>query len=143
MVKSGFTLVELLVVIAIISILSAVGAVIFTEMMKNSRDQARWRDLNAVKQALELYRNEKHFYPLFLSNLVPEYLESTPSDQVEGRSYRYEAAPAGCNTTDRNCTGFVFCAKKEASSSFGSLPEQCGYLNCEYVTDCNMGVESN
>lgn len=61
--KKGFTLIELLVVISIISVLSSV---VLTQT-KNARDRAndskRISDLRAIRNALELYRNDHGRYP--------------------------------------------------------------------------------
>lgn len=61
--KNGFTLVELLVSITILSILTAVSVVIFTGVTSQARDGQRKRDLQFIKQALELYRSDQGFYP--------------------------------------------------------------------------------
>lgn len=61
--KNGFTLVELLVTIAILGVLSSIAIVVFRGVTAGVRDSRRISDLQSIKQALELYRNDKHYYP--------------------------------------------------------------------------------
>ncbi len=71
--RLGFTMIELLVVVTIIAVLSAVGLVIFTNSARSSRDAKRKADLEAVRQALVLYRSDNSCYPntLDMSNGSP------------------------------------------------------------------------
>lgn len=52
----GFTLVEVLVTVTIVAVLMAIGAVSFTSAGRSSRDSKRKTDMEAVRQALVLYR---------------------------------------------------------------------------------------
>lgn len=61
--KRGFTLIELLVAISIIAILSLVGLTLFSSAQQQARDGRRRGDLEAIRQALEIYRNVNGFYP--------------------------------------------------------------------------------
>lgn len=65
MIKSakGFTLVELLITISIIGILSAIGLVLYSTVLKQSRDSKRQSDLKSIQLALEQYSNDQGFYP--------------------------------------------------------------------------------
>jgi prepilin-type N-terminal cleavage/methylation domain-containing protein len=49
----GFTLIELLVSISIIAIISAVGAVMYTQAQKSARDGKRIGDLNVEKMKIK------------------------------------------------------------------------------------------
>src|SRR5256885_1497974 len=102
-VARGFTLIELLLTISILAVLSTVGLVAYNSVSSNGRDQTRLRDLNSIKQALELYRNDSHFYPSTLpfgsplssttgrgsstSSLVVTYLDLIPQDRTSGQVY--------------------------------------------------------
>ncbi|HWH07033.1 MAG TPA: prepilin-type N-terminal cleavage/methylation domain-containing protein [Candidatus Paceibacterota bacterium] len=59
----GFTLIELLVVIAIIGILSSVVLVSLNSARMKARDTRRIADLNQIRLALELYYDDKGYYP--------------------------------------------------------------------------------
>ncbi len=137
---NGFTLVELLVAISILAILGTIGIIYYISVRKNSRDQQRLRDLNGIKQALELYRNDNRSYPANLDVLTTptKYLKSVPNDPSGGgRSYKYVAGSDN--------TSFILCAQKEGSNSF-DVPSGCGSpLTCNTGTDqsCNMGLSSD
>lgn len=59
----GFTLVELLVTISIISILSAIGLVVYSSVLKQGRDSKRQSDLRSIQSALEQYYADNFSYP--------------------------------------------------------------------------------
>mgnify|MGYP001562993039 CR=1 FL=1 len=63
----GFTLIELLITISIISILSAIGLVIFNNVIKQGRDSKRQSDLRSVQSALEQYYADNLSYPTQLT----------------------------------------------------------------------------
>ncbi len=134
--QAGFTLIELMVAIAILAILSAVGMMIFRTVQINSRDEKRLRDLNSLKQALELYRSEWKSYPESLEGLKGLFLEDIPRDPSGGvRSYQYKM--------DSGSASFVLCALKEGTNEFGN-PTDCGTLYClSPGTPCNMGISSD
>ncbi|NLG06223.1 MAG: prepilin-type N-terminal cleavage/methylation domain-containing protein [Candidatus Pacebacteria bacterium] len=58
----AFTLIEILVVATIIAVLVTVTAVSFSNAQKNSRNSKRKTDLETVRQALVLYRQDKGSY---------------------------------------------------------------------------------
>lgn len=147
----GFTLIEVLVTVFIITLLSAVGMSFFGSMQANNRDQQRLRDLNSVKQALELFRHDKGYYasssaiqftctsPSFASgNKV--YMDQLPKDPQcsASRNYLYQATPPGCSGVD--CSGYVICAKKDGNKTF-NVPTECQTLSCT-SNPCDMGVAS-
>lgn len=137
----GFTLIELLVVISIISILSAVGVVSYRGVTAKARDNQRIRDLQAIKQALELYRSDVHNYPpknSFVLNTATAltnctgvsgcatpsvtYLQQVPRDpDSTNRKYYYVPTTTSdttdCNNTtaDKACLIYYLCARKEGS----------------------------
>ncbi len=126
---SGFTLVEIMISIAIVGILSVIGVVSYNSAQKSNRDQARVRDLQIIKQALELYRNDYGTYPVDATTALPppngKYLVAWPTDPV-GQSYFYKKTP----------TGFVVCATREGNLS-GYLLSQCTSLGY------NIGFQSD
>lgn len=58
----AFTLIEILVVATIIAVLVTVTAVSFANAQKNSRNSKRKTDLETVRQALVLYRQDNGSY---------------------------------------------------------------------------------
>lgn len=63
-ILNGFSLVELLVVISIIAIISAFTLPNFMGARDKAKDSARISDMEAVKNALRLYYNDKQSYPI-------------------------------------------------------------------------------
>lgn len=61
--KKGFTLIELLVVMAITAALIAVALPNYLGARQRARDVQKKEDMNAMKQALQLYYNDYHVYP--------------------------------------------------------------------------------
>ena len=59
----GFTLIEILVVCSIIAILATVVFISYSQSQLKSRDSRRKSDLEAISQAVNLFKNENGFYP--------------------------------------------------------------------------------
>lgn len=60
--QQAFTLIELLVVATIIGVLMSIAIVSFSNAQKKSRDAKRKADLETVRQALVLYRQDNGDY---------------------------------------------------------------------------------
>jgi len=60
---TGFTLIELLVVISIIGLLSSLAVVSLNSARIKARDAKRLADVRQVQTAIELFFNERGFYP--------------------------------------------------------------------------------
>ena len=61
--NKGFTLIELLVVISIIGLLSSMAVYAFNVARVKARDVRRKVDLKQIQKALELYYDQKNYYP--------------------------------------------------------------------------------
>ena len=61
--SQGFTMVELMIVIAIIAVLTTIGIGGYSSSIKRSRDTVRKSDIEAISQALTLYRMDWGRYP--------------------------------------------------------------------------------
>lgn len=135
--QKGFTLIEMLVVIAIISILIGIGINTFTIAQKKARDVRRKADIRAIQTALELYKQDKGYYPStggyylesdvttdYIPGLAPDYIPSLPQDPKggdcskglwEGKNacYAYLYNPTPDNTPPH--TGYRLYARLENS----------------------------
>jgi len=74
----GFTLVELLVVIAIIGILSTLLLLQLNIARQKARDAKRVADINQIRSAMELYYDDKGYYPASNLNVATGLLALTP-----------------------------------------------------------------
>ena len=87
--KNGFTLIELIVSVTIIAVLTVVGVISYSGTNKKARDSRRMADLEKIRIALELYRQENNGYPLILDGLLtPKYIQTIPVDP-KGTTYGY------------------------------------------------------
>lgn len=142
----GFTLIELLVTISIIAILTVIGIVVYTSVMKQGRDSKRQSDLRSLQSSLEQYYADQGFYPASINannfdsmlNQTPppafsssignptppspaktyqNYPPQDPTDPTGSLRYRYEALLANCdNSTSNKCTGYCLYANLENSN---------------------------
>lgn len=151
--NSGFTLVELLVVISIIALLSIIGVTVFTSATGLARDSQKMKDLESIRQALELYRSDVHNYPpqgrlvfgLRLDYGSVVYMEKIPNNSKPGQTYFYQPFPLNCDNTNqvKTCSSFVLCAKKEGIEKTYDVPSThpCSSLSCG-SGPCNIGISS-
>lgn len=142
--RLGFTLVELLISVTVIAILTTVGARVYRNNLENSIDNKRVKDLESMKQALELYRQYYRTYPTSISDLAPKFLDSLPTDpnSSSGWSYQYKALPTSCTVANKDCLKYIICAKTEGTQVYGK-PTDCTTLTCAGTAgDCNYGVAS-
>lgn len=135
----GFTLIELLVVIAIIGILAALATVSFADSQQKSRDSRRKADLEAIRKAMELAKQDSagsYSYPVCDSLaadciLIAEtsnatdgasnpdligtnyaYIKAVPLDPKASVGYRYlpvNSSGAACSAVG-TCTSFTLVA---------------------------------
>ncbi|MFH1959032.1 MAG: type II secretion system protein [Patescibacteria group bacterium] len=72
--RTGFSLIELLVVTTIMIVLTTIGLVSYAQSTRNARNAKRKSDLEAVRQALVLYRNDEDLYPIAVGATNPNFL---------------------------------------------------------------------
>lgn len=161
----GFTLIELLVTISVLSVLSTIAVITYSGITSRSRDNIRIRNLQTIKQALELYRGDIRSYPptsgINLStdttltnctgisgctNITSTYLKQIPKDSDTSRKYYYLALPSSpaCdnNSLATTCTGFILCAKKEGTSTAYDLSACLPLSSCGAAGNCDIGISS-
>ncbi len=96
-VQSAFTLIELLVVATIIILLATMGLVSYRTAVKNSKVAKCESDLQAIRQALVMYRSEEGNYPAtqpvanLISGPLSDYISSSDDfdHPVSGLNYEY------------------------------------------------------
>ncbi len=128
----GFTLIELLVTISIIAILSAIGLVVYSSVIKQGRDSRRQSDLRSIQSALEQYYADNFSYPsaplpapgnpLKSPNNLKTYINQMPGDPSSPRQYYYRIVG----------TSYELCAALEispnpAQSCGGSCGSTCNF----------------
>lgn len=122
----GFTLIELIVTITIILLVTAVTALTFTGTNARARDSRRKVDVEKIRTALELYRQQNGYYPPLdtggTAALMPSYLQSWPTDP-KAFSYFYDVGGSYTYTLD--------CHMEDVGSTSGSYGSNCGGT-CNY-----------
>ena len=140
--KTGFTLIELLVVMAILGLLATVGLSSFRNAQIKGRDAQRKSDLSQIQRALEMYYNDKGYYPDELPAGGSEwrdpevvdgalYMKALPEDP-RGGDYCYES----------DGSSYQLYAKLENANDPAierTCPEGC---SCGGDSDYNYKVES-
>lgn len=120
--SNGFTLIELLIVIVVMAILMGVGAFTYTSAQEKGRDSRRKRDLEAIKAALELSRQDGGgFYPEDLGTLAPTYIKTLPADPKTDADYVYTPQPVDCTN---DCTDYFLQSTLENINDQGIAPSQ-------------------
>lgn len=96
-----------MIAVAIIAVLVAIGAVVYVDIQKKSRDARRLSDLRAIQNAAETYYAENTAYPPDAATLAIR-LESRifprdPRFTVTTDNYQYKVSDGGFNTTGGTC----------------------------------------
>ena len=138
----GFTLMELLISVAIVAILTAIGVVSYSSVNKRARDAKRKSDIEQVRSALEIYRNDNEHYPgtavgyIRLDTLdaqdgnpplVPTYLPRFPMDprSTSSTPISYYYSPKGSGAPPY----YAYClcgAVENAAEANNSCPASMG-----------------
>lgn len=123
--QRAFTMIELLVSATIIILLTTAGLVSFGQASISSRNAKRKADLETVRQALTLYKQDNSYYAavttlnfdtLVSSLYADEYLsESALVDPKNVAPYIYQAICSA--TSGTNCTKVTLRATLEPDST--------------------------
>jgi len=98
--KGGFTLIESLVVVTMMMVIIAAAVSSYSAANKKNRDNKRLADLDRIRMALEMYRQNDPTgkYPTDSNNqpvgLSPGFIDGWPSDPSPSRQYVYEQLTA-------------------------------------------------
>ena len=130
--EGGFSLIELIVVITIIAVITTIGVVSYQSANVKSRDNKRMADLEKVRIALELYRQEVGTYPAADANgqatgLVTAYLQVWPTDPKVSQEYRYFYTRVTNYTYTLDAYLETGGASLATNCSSGSTPVSCNY----------------
>jgi Tfp pilus assembly protein PilE len=123
--KTGFSLIELIVVMTIIMVITVVGIVSYSGMNIKARDGRRMSDLEKIRIALEIYRQQMGGYLVGndLADLKPGYMQEIPVDPKSDRQYYY----VGTQYT------YQLYAAMEDTSIYTSSRTGCGAtVSCNY-----------
>ena len=119
----AFTLIELLIVITILGILAGLTLASYSGTQERSRDSRRKTDLDAIKKALELARQDTpgaYNYPICInpasdncllddnnsSILAPTYMKAVPKDPKTASGYAYYTLTATNGACTISCVSY-------------------------------------
>lgn len=131
--KRGFTLIEILVAVMIFAVVASIVVVNFRAANRRARDGRRQSDLEKIRTALEVYREENDEYPgenwcdssrgscgtgskwncgctgsnwngTIATALEPNFITDLPIDPLNDPTHFYYYEPA-CNQSDPNLCG--------------------------------------
>lgn len=136
----GFTLIEILIVTVIIILLTTAGALSYSTISKKARDARRLNDIQTIRSALEMYRQDFGYYPdagggswtsaTSLANvLVPNYIQKLPNDPRDATSpYQYIATNRSGSRYYGYCLALRFESQTGENTCVGvTLPSQYNY----------------
>ncbi len=125
----GFSLIELLVAVTIMIVISAVGTISYRSSSLSARNNRRRADLEQVRMALELYREEIGVYPNVTSMTLLEgvlettYIKEMPVDPKDSFVYAYSYVDP---------YNYTICAYLEGEAAGSYCGSACGVSGCNY-----------
>lgn len=127
--RLGFTLIELMVAISIIAVLMAIGVVSYVQANRNARNARRAADMEQVRSALEMYRNENPTYPATTSwsnlmSTLSDYLSQSSqiADPRGGDDFAYSYNdPAPGTGAASECSAYSLCYQEEQADGSAAV----------------------
>jgi prepilin-type N-terminal cleavage/methylation domain-containing protein len=102
--QGGFTLIELLVVVAILAILGGVAVFAVGNLTGEAEESACVIELRTIKTAIEAHRADNNGdYPASAADLIPDWLESAPTEVTITYSGNPAVAPTLSPATAAGC----------------------------------------
>lgn len=126
--QKGFSLIELLVVATVIIVITTIGLVSFTSAGKGARDGKRKADLEAVRQALVLYKADGNAYPTAGTANNASY--NTMVSTLVGGGYLSDPSPVD----PKNTAPYQYTYYSAAGADF---------CLCAYAEDTDIANESS
>lgn len=157
--SSGFTLIELLIVMVIIGILAGFGLGSFNSSQIKARDAQRKSDLKSITSALEIFYNDKGYYPSGSGTILgcgssetscvwgssfsgtggTLYMAELPRDPSGGQTYYYLS-----NGDEYRVFARLENLKDESIPYAGDAPQSyTGTVCSSSGSRCNYGVASS
>jgi len=109
--QKGFSLIELLIVVAIIGIIAAIAVPQLMNAMDRGRQRRSMADMRNIATANGTMRVDTGAYATVLGDLVPTWMQVTPTDDGWGNPYIYAqiaaaaGAPAGYSIESEGALG--------------------------------------
>lgn len=157
--SAGFTLIELLIVMVIIAILAGYGLNSFNSSQIKARDAQRKADLTSIVSALEIFYNDKGYYPSGTSMIQgcgssesactwggsfegtnnTLYMAELPKDPSGGQTYYYLS-----DGTEFRVFARLENLKDPSVPHSGDTPQSYSGTVCSATgARCNFGVASS
>ena len=89
--RGGFTLVEIMIVVAIIGLLAAIAIPNFIKAREAAQNKACIANLKQIDGAKTLWALDGNTAAPSMSDLVPNYIKSTPTCPADGDAYNINA----------------------------------------------------
>lgn len=142
--KNAFTFIEILVVVTIIALLTAAGAISYSQFSKSSRDAKRKADLEQIRAAVELYRSSNDVYPLSGAGLYHISLSTCSTGSltdINGNTYLSKLP------NDPKCTGdkptYYYVSADGSTYSVAAYLESSSVAGCAGANTCGTGYNCN
>ncbi len=96
--ERGFTLIELMIVILIVGILVGIAVPVFVSARASASRRVCQANIRTLKSACGAFNVSTGTYPSDVGDLVPEFLEKTPTCPELGTTDSYHFEGGGGNT---------------------------------------------
>jgi prepilin-type N-terminal cleavage/methylation domain-containing protein len=128
--RAGFTLIEMLVVMAIFSLIASFVTARTQEVRTDARDTQRKRDLNTLRTAVSIFRDQKDRWPNDLNELkTSDIMNVLPQDPSRDKTYGYSTSSSNADIC------LVACMEKSNNADSNSVCSTASYSG--YISSCD------